>query len=191
MTSTRLVWLITGGLASLALVALLLAQLLTRPAEPIAPVTSPAEARRGAAPLAHIRSTLFYAAADGDRLSPVVREVSLAEKVDDQGAEIVNIALQAPRSPLLPAIPAGTTLRGFYVTADGDAFVDLSGKNLTTSRGGTTAESLAVYAIVNSVTANLPTVKRVQILIEGKEVDTLYGHLDLRRPLTANMALVQ
>jgi hypothetical protein len=31
----------------------------------------------------------------------------------------------------------------------------------------------------------------VQILIDGREVDTLAGHVDLRRPLRKNMAWVQ
>lgn len=190
MTSRRIVWLITGGLASLALIAFLVAQQLTRPREATAPATAGTETVGGAPPLAHIRATLFFAAPEGDHFSTVVREVPLAERADDQGAEIVNVALQAPRSPLLPAVPAGTTLRGFYIAEGGDAFVDLSGEGLTAPRGGTTAESLAVYAIVNTVIANLPSVKRVQILIEGKEVDTFAGHLDLRRPLAANMALV-
>ena len=36
--------------------------------------------------------------------------------------------------------------------------------------GGSTAELLTVYALVNSLTANLPTIRRVQILIDGQEV---------------------
>ena len=55
------------------------------------------------------------------------------------------------------------------------------------SRGTIRADRLPncsrCYAIVNAVTANLPAVQRVQILIDGKEVDTLAGHVDLRRPL--------
>jgi hypothetical protein len=31
----------------------------------------------------------------------------------------------------------------------------------------------------------------VQILVDGKEVDTLAGHLDLRRPLAKNLDYVQ
>ena len=44
-------------------------------------------------------------------------------------------------------------------------------------------ELLTVYAIVNAVTANLPGVQRVQILVDGREVDTIAGHIDVRRPL--------
>jgi hypothetical protein len=49
---------------------------------------------------------------------------------------------------------------------------------------------LTVYAIVNVVTANLPTVRRVQILIDGQEADTLAGHIDLRRPLERDVSLI-
>jgi hypothetical protein len=44
-----------------------------------------------------------------------------------------------------------------------------------------------VYAVVNAVTTNLPAIARVQILVGGREVDTLAGHLDLRRPLQKNL----
>ena len=40
-----------------------------------------------------------------------------------------------------------------------------------------------MFTIVNVLTTNLPDIKAVQILIDGKEVDTLAGHVDLRRPL--------
>lgn len=34
---------------------------------------------------------------------------------------------------------------------------------------------------------NLPAITRVQILIDGKEADTLAGHVDLRHPLQKNL----
>ena len=36
---------------------------------------------------------------------------------------------------------------------------------------------------VNVLTTNLPAIKAVQVLVGGHEVDTLAGHVDLRRPL--------
>jgi hypothetical protein len=38
------------------------------------------------------------------------------------------------------------------------------------------------------VTFNLPAVSAVQLLVNGKEVDTLGGHVDLRLPLAKNLA---
>ena len=147
----------------------------------------------GATPpaVAHITATFFYAAADGQALVPVHREVPLAEGVVPQGREILSMQLEAAPSPYLSTIPAGTMLRAFYVTERGDAYVDLSADVSTKHPGGSFTELLTVYAIVNAVTANLPTVQRVQILIDGKEAETLAGHVDLRRPLIRDVTLVR
>ena len=57
--------------------------------------------------------------------------------------------------------------------------------------GGSLDEILTVYAIVDALTDNLPAITAVQILIDGEEVDTLAGHVDLRRPLRKNLAWVE
>lgn len=144
-----------------------------------------------ATPTAHITATLFYAAEDGQALVPVRREVTLANGVVPQGRQILLAQLQAPPSPYISVIPPGTTLRAFYVTERGDAFVDLSGELSRAHPGGSLTELLTVYAIVNAVTANLSGVQRVQILIDGKEVDTVAGHVDIRRPLQRDSTLVR
>ena len=101
-----------------------------------------------------------------------------------QGREILSMQLRGGAARrIVSAIPAGTMLRAFYVTERGDAFVDLSAEVSSKHPGGSFTELLTVYAIVNAVTANLPTIQRVQILIDGKEAETLAGHVDLRRPL--------
>lgn len=140
---------------------------------------------------AHISATLFYAAADGDALVPVRREVPLAEGIEAQGRQILVSQLAAPPDASVSPIPAGTTLRAFYVTERGDAFVDLSREVTTAHPGGSLTELLTVQAIVNAVIANLPAVQRVQIMVEGKEVDTIAGHVDVRRPLTRDASLIR
>ena len=165
---------------------------LERLVAPPAPASSAAEPAATPPPaVPHITATLFYAATDGQALVPVRREVPLAEGVVPQGREILTMQLQAAPAPYLSAIPAGTMLRAFYVTERGDAFVDLSAEVSSQHPGGSFTELLTVYAIVNAVTANLPTVQRVQILIDGKEAETLAGHVDLRRPLVRDVTLVR
>ena len=139
----------------------------------------------------HITATLFYATADGRALAAVRRDVPLVEGVRAQGRQILESQLEEAPAPYLSVIPRGTMLRAFYVTERGDAFVDLSPEISTAHPGGTTNELLTVYAIVNAVTANLSSVQRVQILIGGKEADTLAGHIDLRRPFERDTSLVR
>jgi spore germination protein GerM len=141
--------------------------------------------------VARITATLYYGSDDGQSLVPIRREVPLAEGIVPQGREIVGMQLQAAPPPFVSVIPEGTMLRAFYVTERGDAFVDLSPEASSQHPGGSSTELLTVYAIVNAVTANLPTIQRVQILIDGREADTLAGHVDLRRPLQQDLSLVR
>jgi spore germination protein GerM len=141
--------------------------------------------------VAHITATLFYGTEDGQGLVGVRREVPLGAGRVEQGRQILMLALTPPPAGYVSVIPRGTTLRAFYVTERGEAIVDLSQQVSSGHSGGTMAELLTVSAIVNDVTANLPAVQRVTILIEGKQADTLAGHVDLRRPLTRDTSLVR
>jgi spore germination protein GerM len=138
-----------------------------------------------------ITATLYFVSEDGMSLVGVQREVAFGETVLEQAKQIVTAQLAAGPAPLVSAIPPGTTLRAIYLTERGDAFVDLSATARTAHTGGALDELFTVYSIVNALTTNLPAVKRVQILIEGKEVDTLAGHVDLRHPLQKNLKWVR
>jgi Sporulation and spore germination len=165
--------------------------LLERVVAPTRPASTAAPAATATAAVPHIVATLYYATADGQALAPVKREVPLEDSPRAQGRQILDAELEPPPSPFLPVIPQGTVLRAFYLTDRGDAFVDLSREISTAHPGGSTNELLTVYAIVNTVTANLASVQRVQILIDGKQADTLAGHVDLRRPFERDASLVR
>jgi spore germination protein GerM len=130
-----------------------------------------------------IRARLLYVAEDGLRLSAVEQEVVYGEGTVEQAKRIIEAQVAQPKPPLVSAIPAGTKLKTVFVTQKGEAFVDLTPELRSNQPGGTTNEILTTYTIVNALTLNLPAITSVQILIDGKEVETLAGHLDLRRPL--------
>jgi spore germination protein GerM len=138
-----------------------------------------------------IKARLFYISESGTKLTGIERDVAYAENAAEQAREIVAAQVGPVAEPLVSALPAGTTLRALFLTDNGQAFVDLSREVVVGHPGGTVSELLTVYTIVNVVTANLPAITSVQVLVDGKEVDTLAGHVDLRRPLAKNLAWVQ
>jgi spore germination protein GerM len=158
----------------------------TRPAPPTAanPTAAPAAA---AAAEPKIKATLYYISEDGVSLPGVQRDVPFGDPIVEQARRIVEAQLAAAPAPYISPIPPGTRLRALYVGDRGDAFVDLSGEVRAAHSGGSLDELFTTYAIVNALTVNLPAITRVQILVEGKEVDTLAGHVDLRRPLQKNL----
>jgi hypothetical protein len=172
--------------AGLGMALVLLPRYLAGTAErPSSPEPAPAAAAR------HIKAPLYYVSDDGLRLVPIEREGPFAEGVLDQAKRIVEAQIAPVRAARTSAVPPGTTLRSVYIAERGEAFVDLSPEITSAHPGGALNELLTVYAIVDALTTNLPAVTGVQILVDGREVDTLAGHVDLRRPLAKSLLLIQ
>jgi germination protein M len=156
------------------------------PAQSSAPTTAPA------ADIRRIRVSLFYVSDTGLELVPVRREIAYGATPSEHARHIVEAQIQTPPPGFASAIPEGTTLRTVYLAPNGVAFVDLGPEIVANHRGGSLDEALAVYAIVNALTTGMDTtVTSVQILINGKQVDTLAGHIDLRQPLTRSLDWIQ
>ena len=146
--------------------------------EAIVPNEAPAELAR------LTTATLFYVSDDGERLIGVEGNVVEGDAPVEQARHVLEAQFRGVEPPLTSTIPEGTLVRAVYLTDRGDAFVNLSREICSRHSGGSLGELLTIYTIVNAVTVNVPTIRAVQILIEGREVDTLAGHVDLRRPLT-------
>ncbi|MBE3586261.1 GerMN domain-containing protein [Desulfofundulus thermocisternus] len=88
-----------------------------------------------------------------------------------------------------PTIPPGTRVKDINIR-DGLAIVDFSRELKERHRGGSSAELLTVYSIVNTLT-QFPSVQQVQILVEGRPLETLAGHLDISGPLKRDASLIR
>jgi spore germination protein GerM len=153
-------------------------------AEAPAETTAAAAARK-------ITATLYYISEDGLSLVGVQREVPFGEPIVEQAQRILEAQLARAPEPLSSAIPEATALRSHFVDDRGHAFVDLTADARVRHTGGALDELFTIYTIVNALTVNLPAITRVQILVDGKEVDTLAGHVDLRHPLQKNLKWVR
>lgn len=180
------------GVAAIALgvwvVSLGLPRWLTQP-DPASP--GPAVADTAAADARRIQATLFYVAGDGISLASTSREVLYGETPVEQARLLVEAQIADPPDGLVSAVPAGTTLRTLFLTDANEVYVDLGGTIVSGHPGGLLDEALTVYTIVNAITVNLPDVVGVQILVEGREVDSLRGHIDLRAPLARGNEWIQ
>jgi len=83
----------------------------------------------------------------------------------------------------IQTIPDGTKL--IDIRMDGNvAYVNFSKEIVENHWGGSAGESMTLGSIVNTLVLNENTgIKKVQILIEGKTVESLAGHIDISLPL--------
>jgi len=115
---------------------------------------------------------------------------SKSERLVEESKEIAENSLEEMIKELLKAlseskggvIPKGTELRHVFL-GKGIVFLDFSSEIVKNHPGGSNAELMTIYSIVNSVCKSFPEVKMVQLMIDGKIVDTLKGHVDISLPL--------
>jgi Sporulation and spore germination len=73
----------------------------------------------------------------------------------------------------------GSEIRSVYLVEPGLAVIDANAALAERHRSGVLVEELTVASLVTTLSANLPGITRVKILVDGKERDTLAGHADL------------
>ncbi len=151
------------------------------------PQVSPAE-KQPSPPAAEktMQVTVYFATKDAMYLVPETRTVPKSDKPIE--AAVAELLGEPKNAALVRALPAGTKLKGITVK-DHIAYVDFNDK-LVKGHGGSAGEILAVGAIVNTVT-EFADIYKVQIMVEGKKVATLYGHLDTSEPLSRSEKIVK
>ena len=130
--------------------------------------------------------TLYFASADATQLISVADRIGCVDEQDCLRG-IVETLINGPVADGLPIIPTRTKLNSVRIEED-LAILDFDQQLADGHPGGSQSELLTVYALANSVAVNFPHLRRVQITIDGAAVDTLKGHVDLRRPLLADFS---
>lgn len=137
-----------------------------------------------------IKIELFFPNTQEEYLIPEEREILKKEKEEDVARLIMEELFKGPtKDGLHSAIPPGTTLREIYIY-EGVIYVDLSEEIVKAHPGGSSAEIATVFSIVNTLCFNLPQFS-VKILVGGREVETLAGHISLEEPFIFNKNVVK
>jgi hypothetical protein len=137
-----------------------------------------------------INVKLFFQSPDRRGLAIEERPVTFSSDLARQLHSVVEELVRGSRSGLGATLAPETRVLHVFVSARGVAYVDLSKEATVGQPGGSEAELVTVYSVVNSLAANFPAVQRVQILIDDRPVPTLAGHVDLTRPLRPDMTLL-
>ena len=139
-------------------------------------------AERGAPPAKEtIKATLFFQRDDDDRLVAETREIVSTGSVAGDAELLLTELIKGSANGLVSALPPETKLRQVFLTKDGTAYVDFSKELAAAHPSGTDAEAATVYAIVDTLAVNFKAVKKVFILVDGEERETLNGHVTLDR----------
>ena len=131
---------------------------------------------------------LYFPNNDATKLIAVEKTIK-AKGEDKYKAAVEALMEGTDDSKLTGVIPKQAKLLG--VTVKGDtAQVDFDKGLIKHFNGGSTGEEFLVGSIVNTLT-EFPEIKKVQITIEGKKVETIKGHMDTSKPLSRMTELIK
>jgi hypothetical protein len=139
----------------------------TRPVVP--PVAGPTE-----------RVTLFVAYDDVGVLHAEAAQIPMPSVRQQRAEEVLRalLALYLDKSSPHP-LPQGADIRSVYLVDPGLAVIDINAAFADGHRSGVLSEELTVASLIQTLSANIPGIVKVKILVEGKERETLAGHADL------------
>jgi spore germination protein GerM len=134
--------------------------------------------------------TLFFLREEDNQLVPEEREINSDPSAVREAEEVVAELIKGSKAGLVSSLPPETRLAQLFITKEGVAYVDFSKDLIEKHPSGSAAEISTVYSIVNSLTYNFKPIKKVFILIEGEERETLGGHISLDHPFLPDYSLV-
>jgi hypothetical protein len=134
---------------------------------------------------------VFFPAAAGDTLLLVEDQtIFKSSDVGNRARQILQSLQTGPQgNTMLPPLPKDTKVQDIFISEQGTAFIDFSDNLATAHPGGVLNELATIYAVVDSLTYNLPEIKQVKILIGGVEKETLAGHCLLLLPLDMDLSI--
>jgi hypothetical protein len=139
----------------------------TRPIAP--PVSGPTE-----------RVTLYVAYDDPGILRAEGASIPLPSARQQRAEELLRALLGRYLSKDSPhPLAPGAEVRAIYLVDPGVAVIDVNSAFANGHRSGVLEEELTVTSLIQTLTANIPDILRVKILVDGKERETLAGHADL------------
>lgn len=128
----------------------------------------------------NVQAEIYWASATNpDKLEPVEVQLPLSADPVERSKQLIGALVANPPTPEQRTLPESVTLLGFYLLPNGTAVADFSDALSTETPSGILSEWMAVNSILQTLEANVPGIARLKILIQGQDVETLAGHVDL------------
>ena len=153
------------------------------------PSTSQSSAQTGQQPSAQERTYVLYRAdAKADKLVAELVKKPDSEQPEKRALELL-LSEPVKDTRLTNVMPKDVRLLDLTIR-DKIAYADFSKELKTNALGGAAYEMLLVNGIVNTLT-EFKTIERVQLLINGRAIATINGHMDLTDPIERDQNVIK
>jgi hypothetical protein len=129
---------------------------------------------------------LYFADANERFLVAEKRYVLKEENTEGQAREIVKALLDGSKTKLVNTFPEKVSLENIRIDDQSTAHVSFDNKLIQLHPGSSASEMITIYSLTNTLIRNVNGIKRVKLLVDGKEVESIKGHINTRQPFIMN-----
>jgi len=138
-----------------------------------------------------VKVRLYFSSFDASCLALEERKIKKCEDKIEQAKLMIKELIKGPlANNLKPTLPLNCQIKEVFSHKE-TIFVDFDQNFVEEHCKGSCGEILTIYSIVNTLLDNLNSYKKVQFLVEGKEIETLAGHIFLQQPLFKEKRLIK
>ena len=124
--------------------------------------------------------TLFVAYDEDSTLRARGAQIPMPSGRQQRAEELLRALLTIYLDKSSPhAVGSSGDLRSVFLVDPGLAVIDLNAAFADGHRSGVLVEELSVASLIHTISANIPGIVRVKVLVDGKQRETLAGHADL------------
>jgi germination protein M len=128
--------------------------------------------------------TLYFADNEAKSLVTEKRDIPFGDSLEENVEATLAALIGGPTQSGVAVLPGETRLEQTYWSEENQTlYLDFNAALVAKHPGGSAAEYSTISALVRTIAANFPMVKRVQILVDGQPVETLAGHFDTSKPI--------
>jgi spore germination protein GerM len=128
-----------------------------------------------------VRIRLHYPV--GGRLEVTEKPIPRRIRTSSIAEAVIGEYFKLPVNGTDSVIPAHVKILGLYRDAMQILYIDLSDELRRNFHADALSEYLLLKGLYETVVSNIPDIQDVKVLVEGKEIETLGGHVLLRYPL--------
>lgn len=129
---------------------------------------------------------LYFSDANERFLVPEKRYIPKEDNDEAKARELVRALLEGSKTKLVSTFPEGVALDNITIDDKQTAYVSFDKNLIKQHPGGSASEMATIYSLTDTLISNVSSIKRVKLLIAGKEVDSIKGNVDTRQPFTMN-----
>lgn len=133
---------------------------------------------------------LYFSDANERFLIPEKRYIPKEKNQEDQAKEVVKALLDGSKTKLVNTFPDKVTVENVKIDEAQTAYVSFDSTLVQHHPGSSASEMATIYSLTNSLIQNVSGIKKVKLLIDGKEIESIKGHINTKHPFTMNKELL-